>query len=210
MKLSHLLRTRLGHALPVRTSTWFIGRRSLSDHQILFEKNRDAIKSPVVDFVESRMRNLDSGSLLYDEQQLQVAARLDLLRLQLEKSDNDVLLPGQLTPNLFSDAKPKGILEGFVYTMKETIGAVFRRNTTPKGLYIHGSVGTGKSFLMDVFWRTILSGQKNQDGSSSNMMIRRKIIRWHFHEFMMDVEYISITSNNGRIMVRPPIGRPTQ
>lgn len=187
MKLSTLRRTRLGHVLPVGTSTCCIGRRHLSARKILLEKNRDIMNSPVVSFVESRMNNPDKGTLLYDEQQLQVAARLDLLRLQLANSDKDVLLPGQLSAELFSDAKPKGIFERAAFTMKGTMDATFRRKTTPMGIYIHGSVGTGKSFLMDVFWRTIVDGKKNQDGSSSNSMGRRNIVRWHFHEFMMEV-----------------------
>jgi protein AFG1 len=187
MNLSPVLHVRLGRVLHVRTPIWLIGRRNLSADHAFFGKNRDAINSPVVAFVENRMSDMDNGSLLYDAQQLQVAASLDALRQQLVKSDKDVLLPDQLTANLFSDAKPRGIFGKLYFKVKETIGAIVRRNTTPKGIYIHGSVGSGKSFLMDVFWRTILDGGGNQDGSSSNIMGRRKIVRWHFHEFMMEV-----------------------
>lgn len=42
----------------------------------------------------------------------------------------------------------------------------------PKGLYIHGGVGRGKSMLMDLFYETA--------------PLKRKI-RVHFHEFMLDI-----------------------
>jgi cell division protein ZapE len=47
-----------------------------------------------------------------------------------------------------------------------------RRGEIPKGLYIFGAVGRGKTMLMDLFYETIAIGQKR---------------RAHFHEFMADV-----------------------
>jgi cell division protein ZapE len=47
-----------------------------------------------------------------------------------------------------------------------------RRGEVPKGLYIFGAVGRGKTMLMDLFYQTVA--------------IRRKR-RAHFHEFMADV-----------------------
>jgi cell division protein ZapE len=47
-----------------------------------------------------------------------------------------------------------------------------RRGEVPKGLYIFGGVGRGKTMLMDLFFRTVAVGQKR---------------RAHFHEFMADV-----------------------
>lgn len=44
--------------------------------------------------------------------------------------------------------------------------------TPPKGIYIHGGVGRGKSMLMDLFYKTA--------------PIKRKS-RVHFHEFMLDI-----------------------
>ncbi len=47
-----------------------------------------------------------------------------------------------------------------------------RRGEVPKGLYIFGSVGRGKTMLMDLFYETAAIKQKR---------------RAHFHEFMADV-----------------------
>lgn len=42
----------------------------------------------------------------------------------------------------------------------------------PKNVYLHGTVGTGKSFLMDLFYEEITDSEKK---------------RVHFHDFMIDV-----------------------
>ena len=49
---------------------------------------------------------------------------------------------------------------------------IFNRPDVPKGVYMHGGVGRGKSFLMDCFFNAV--------------PIRRKT-RLHFHEFMREV-----------------------
>ncbi|MBY0498838.1 MAG: cell division protein ZapE, partial [Nitrosomonas sp.] len=44
--------------------------------------------------------------------------------------------------------------------------------SAPKGIYLHGGVGRGKSMLMDLFYTTIPITSKT---------------RVHFHEFMLDI-----------------------
>lgn len=53
------------------------------------------------------------------------------------------------------------------------LGAIFKRKPeTPRGLYIHGAVGRGKTMLMDLFFEEVAIAAK---------------MRAHFHEFMADV-----------------------
>ena len=57
---------------------------------------------------------------------------------------------------------------------KGLLASLFRHNGTPapKGLYVHGSVGRGKTMLMDLFFEETAFAPKQ---------------RWHFHEFMAEV-----------------------
>lgn len=52
------------------------------------------------------------------------------------------------------------------------LGKLVKRPELPKGVYLYGGVGRGKSFLMDCFFQCV--------------PIRRKV-RLHFHEFMREV-----------------------
>ena len=63
-------------------------------------------------------------------------------------------------------------LHSFKNKRASLIGRVFARPDVPKGVYFHGGVGRGKSFLMDAFY-----------GATK---VRRKV-RVHFHAFMRNV-----------------------
>ena len=52
-------------------------------------------------------------------------------------------------------------------------GLFGRKRTTPRGIYLYGGVGTGKSMLMDLFYETAPVAQKR---------------RVHFHEFLQEVQ----------------------
>ncbi len=63
--------------------------------------------------------------------------------------------------------KPKGLIQKITK----------RRKEVPKGIYIYGGVGRGKSMLMDLFYKAVPSDIKKR--------------RVHFHEFMIEVhDYI--------------------
>ncbi len=53
-----------------------------------------------------------------------------------------------------------------------TIWSYFRKKETPKGVYLHGGVGRGKSMIMDLFYKKVPSTTKKR--------------RVHFHEFMIE------------------------
>ena len=88
---------------------------------------------------------LASGELRQDPEQAAAADRLELLQRELE-----------------STSPPRGIL-GKLFTKKPP---------APRGIYLWGGVGRGKSMLMDLF--------------HDSLNIRRKR-RVHFHSFMLEV-----------------------
>ncbi len=91
-----------------------------------------------------------SGELKADAAQLGVAARLDRILSDLK---------------LRKPAKKKSAL-GWMFARKAAA------SPSVKGLYVHGSVGRGKTMLMDMFFQ---------------MAPMEKKRRCHFHEFMADV-----------------------
>lgn len=94
---------------------------------------------------------VQSGQIKQDPKQVEIVEHLqsllDILHFQAEKQSKKGIL-GQLQSRLYKrDVAP------------------------PKGLYIHGGVGRGKSFLMDMFFA----------------QLDRPKQRLHFHEFMIGV-----------------------
>ncbi|SOE16806.1 cell division protein ZapE [Hoeflea halophila] len=89
-----------------------------------------------------------SGEFSPDPAQVQLAARLDVL---LEAVSNQRLA-----------------------TKSSALGWMFGRKKTakvPRGLYVHGAVGRGKTMLMDMFFELVPAKRKR---------------RAHFHDFMAD------------------------
>ena len=90
---------------------------------------------------------LASGAIKPDEAQAAVARKLDALALALNSYD----------------PRPAGLLARMVGR---------KNGAAPKGLYIQGDVGRGKTMLMDMFCAT------------APVESRRRV---HFHPFMQDV-----------------------
>lgn len=65
-----------------------------------------------------------------------------------------------------------GSLFGSKNTAKGTIGPI--PSNLPRGLYLYGDVGSGKTMLMDLFFDTLPKSVKSKT-------------RIHFHNFMQDV-----------------------
>ncbi|XP_055472177.1 AFG1-like ATPase [Psammomys obesus] len=63
-------------------------------------------------------------------------------------------------------------LKGYSIEEEGLFSKLFSRNKPPKGLYVYGDVGTGKTMLMDMFYKYVETERKK---------------RVHFHGFMLDV-----------------------
>ncbi len=63
-------------------------------------------------------------------------------------------------------------LKGYRLPARGVLGLLFRAKPAPRGLYVHGDVGRGKTFLMDLFYACA--------GATPGRRV-------HFHAFMADV-----------------------
>ncbi|WP_114520066.1 cell division protein ZapE [Altererythrobacter sp. ZODW24] len=88
---------------------------------------------------------VEAGELRPDHEQAEAAARLDQLQKELENQNGNDSFLGKL----FS-----------------------KKSADPRGVYMWGGVGRGKSMLMDLFHDTLAIGEKR---------------RAHFHAFMLEV-----------------------
>ncbi len=65
---------------------------------------------------------------------------------------------------------------------KNLLNSLFRKSNKIKGLYLHGGVGIGKTFLMDLFFDSLPFKEKT---------------RLHFHSFMQNIQQ-SLTEHQGK------------
>jgi protein AFG1 len=113
---------------------------------------------------------IDSGTKRSDDEQIELAMRLDSLHASLLSTDHKVVSSDSLCyypKNTFLEKGRAQIAKAATF-----------QPTPPNGLYIYGSVGVGKSFLMDLFHHTLLETKAAEN---------RNVRRVHFHEFMLDV-----------------------
>lgn len=140
-------------------------------------------EGPISAFVKNQIEN---GQLQEDPEQQDLAYRLDALLTDICRTDASVVSASKLSMDWFLDAPPKGALDKLQIMWR---GAYLRLSqqattTTPRGMYIFGSVGVGKSFLMDLFCAELQIALTTTTRTSGS---RRKVRRAHFHEFMLDI-----------------------
>ena len=107
----------------------------------------------VVEALEDRIKN---GELVFDARQLAAARRLERLARELEQLPIPAATGGR---------------RGFWQRLTQPNASSPLQS--PRGLYIHGDVGRGKSMLMDLFFGNI------------ELEAKRRV---HFHEFMLEVQ----------------------
>ncbi|KAJ1724743.1 ATPase [Coemansia erecta] len=112
-------------------------------------------------------RLVQAGQFIDDSFQRTIVAKLDRLYQELLSYE----------PAPRSAETPRGSAKGMGSLWKQLLGRSKQESTAdpdnvPRGLYIYGDVGTGKTTTMDLFYDTIPTQNKR---------------RIHFHAFMLDV-----------------------
>lgn len=107
---------------------------------------------------------IDNGTLRPDDHQLQIVGKLQKLHDELRNYNQPTVEEAVVQTPSF--------LQRLFGSQAETLPEP--PSNLPKGLYLYGDVGTGKSMLMDLFYLTLPPH------------ITRKS-RVHFHAFMIDV-----------------------
>ena len=126
-----------------------------------------------------------SGRICHDEEQVAVAAQLDALYQALLAAPCTTAVPTRprLSLAAITDVKPRNPLARAQQAWYQWIHNydTMLRQPRKQGVYIYGSVGVGKSFLMDLFHHQVV---KQQQHDKTTVLSHR---RAHFHEFMLDV-----------------------
>ena len=129
------------------------------------------------------LSQVNAGKIRLDKDQLRLASRLDDLYDDLQRTDSRVLVADRLSVDMFASdywLQRKTPLLELISKTANAWYAKMLQPTPPRGIYIYGHVGVGKSFLMDLFHQTCLHNQ-------ATTVARRRLRRAHFHEFMLDV-----------------------
>ncbi|KAI0340917.1 AFG1-like ATPase [Trametopsis cervina] len=121
-------------------------------------------KSAALTPLEQYHRLVESGALRADDHQTRIIKGLQRLHDDLATYD----------PPPIPSSTPSLSLLSRLFSRGTAHTVAIPPESVPKGLYLYGDVGTGKTMLMDLFYNTLPAG------------IKRKR-RVHFHSFMIDV-----------------------
>jgi protein AFG1 len=152
--------------------------------------------------VTTSLKQLISDSKIQkDSSQLSLAQNLDKLHQELKATDLSALSKDQLKVETELHHRSfSNLLEKVAAYSRKTIQNQWKKRSrpTPKGLYIHGSVGVGKTFVMDLFFDLC---------KINRVTLKRKQHRAHFHEFMLNVHdrIHQIKKINPKIDPIPPV-----
>ena len=143
-------------------------------------------------------RLVDAGEVRRDDAQVALAAKLDALHESLTSLPPVPVRTDKPTQSSSTSSSP--LLLSLARSLASAQSSLRKKfdlrsfGPPPRGIYIHGPVGVGKSFLMDLFYASVNvpdddSGCNND--SHSHSLKRAKITkrRVHLHEFMLDVHH---------------------
>ena len=154
---------------------------------------RDLSKGPVAAAYELKV---DAGEVRRDDAQVALVAKLDALHESLASLPPVPVRTDDPTESSGTSSSPLLLLLSRSLTSAQSFLRkkyhLWSFGPPPRGMYIHGSVGVGKSFLMDLFYASVAvpddnSCCNNDTHSHKHAKITKR--RVHFHEFMLDVHH---------------------
>jgi protein AFG1 len=139
---------------------------------------------------------VDAGEVRRDDAQVALAAKFDALHESLASLPPVPVRTDNQTESSFTSSGPliqvRSLASAQSFLRKKF--HLWSFGPPPRGIYIHGPVGVGKSFLMDLFYASVTV--PDDDSCCDNDIHRHshkhaKITkrRVHFHEFMLDVHH---------------------
>jgi len=142
-------------------------------------------------------RRVKSGIISLDNEQLSLSAALDNLYSSLTAPSEQYLsIPDEHTEaaaryyggsTALSSDNFAGMAVAKAHSLFNNITRGTMANRDEKrGIYVHGSVGVGKSMIMDLFYSICAEGLSIPEEGTIYSPINRKHKRCHFHEFMLE------------------------
>jgi protein AFG1 len=139
---------------------------------------------------------VDAGEVRRDDAQVALAAKFDALHESLASLPPVPVRTDDPTESSCTSSSPL-LLSRSLASAQSFLRKKFHLwsfGPPPRGMYIHGPVGVGKSFLMDLFYASVTvpdddSGCNNDSHSHSHKHATITKRRVHFHEFMLDVHH---------------------
>ena len=137
---------------------------------------------------------VDAGEVRRDDAQVALAAKFDALHESLASLPPVPARTDDPTESSCTSSSPL-LLARSLASAQSFLRKKFHLwsfGPPPRGMYIHGPVGVGKSFLMDLFYASVTvpdddSCCNNDSHSHKHLKITKR--RVHFHEFMLDVHH---------------------
>ena len=184
-----------------------LGGRSKDGHDdtIAASAGPNASSNDATYLVEMYEQMCRSGGSARDEHQIRALAELDRLRFQLiQRYRSGSTSGGSTTSSSANTAGDKSATEeegggagGFFGNIFSSVSAFGGSNSAtddtgdklasppPRGVYIHGGVGCGKTFCMDLFYNSIVgAGDGENDEDRPKLQIGAQKV--HFHSFMLN------------------------